>query len=155
MKAYLFLLFSIIFLLTACIPSSKRPYNSKAAIRYDINSLTSINLDTSKFEVLMDSIHHTEGAFDSDYTWYVKIKFSNEYFDTIKNRIRYSRYFGKARYYGGINWKKVDTTNLKGVWFIDSNKFEFIQRSDYLNPEPIYLNVDTVNKMLDLTLIHL
>lgn len=156
MKAYFFLIFSAVFLLDACLPSSEKPYNSKATIRYDINNITGLKLDTSKFVVLMDSIHHTEGAFDSDYTWYVKIKFGNEYFDSLKCNIRNTSYYNAVKGYGSNGWKGVDTSKVKGVWYArDTAKIEFIKKPNYFDPEPIYLNVDTVNKILNLTLMHL
>lgn len=155
MKTNIIVFFTLTILLASCLPSSKKSYNSKITIRYDLKNLTGLELDTAQFKVLTDSIHHTDGAFDSDYTWYVKIKFAENYFSPLKDKIRYSPYFDLARYEYDGNWKKIDTAQITGIWCIDSAEFRFVQKPINFNPEPIYLTVDTINRILDLTLMHL
>jgi hypothetical protein len=155
MKTNIIVFFALTIFLLGCMPTSKKTYNSKLTIRYDLKKLTGLELDTAQFYVLKDSIHHTEGAFDSDYTWYVKIKFTDSYFSPLKDKIRYSPYFDLARYEYDDNWKKIDTTKITGVWCIDSAEYRFVQKPLNFNPEPIYLSVDTINRILDLKLMHL
>jgi hypothetical protein len=145
----------IIFILTGCSTMTKKPYNSKLAIQSDIANLTDIHLDTTKFIVLVDSINNTEGAFDLDYTWYVNIRFDNDYFENIKTIIRSSAKFDSVTHDFDKNWNSVDTAKIKGVWHLDSTLFKFVQKPRQFNPEPIYLSVDTSTKTLDLQLIHL
>ncbi|MBA4239591.1 MAG: hypothetical protein C0448_02605 [Sphingobacteriaceae bacterium] len=155
MTSKLILTFLIIVALTACSTKTKKPYNSKLCIQYDIGKLTGINLDTTKFTVLVDSIHNTEGAFDLDYTWYVNIRFDNNYFENIKQVIKTSVNYNSVTHEYDKNWTSVDTAKIKGVWHSDSTLFKFVQKPRQFNPEPIYLSVDTLTKTLDLELIHL
>ena len=141
--------------LIGCSTNTKESYNSKASIKYDISNLTGINLDTTKFSVLIDSIHNTEGAFDLDYTWFVNIQFNDKYFEELKEIIRESAYYNIVTHDFDKNWTSIDTSKIKGVWHSDSTLFRFVQKLNYSNPEPIYLSIDTVTKTLDLQLIHL
>ena len=141
--------------LTACSTKTKIPYNSKLAIQQDIHVLTSIELDTAKFMVLLDSIHHTEGALDLDYTWYVNIRFENDYFEDLKRTIRTSADFNALTEQFDPNWSSIDTSNIKGVWYEHATLLKFAQKPREFNPEPIDLSVDTLTKTLDLRLIHL
>jgi hypothetical protein len=140
---------------TACSTKTKKSYNSKHAIQHAIGNLTNITLDTAKFTVLVDSIHNTEGAFDNDYTWYVKIRFHGDFFENLKGTIWSSANFNSVTNQYDKNWGSIDTSKIKGVWHSDSLYFRFFQKPIKNNPEPIYLSVDTLTKTLELQLIHL
>lgn len=147
--------FSIFFILLSCDNARDIPYNSKLSIQYDIEKLTDIRLDTTQFEVLLDSIHHTEGAFDLDYTLYVKIKLSDECFATLKDSITSSSNFNKIQYEWDKNWIKIDTANIKGVWNFNNNNYQFIQKPLDFNPEPYTLSIESNTKIMSIELIHL
>lgn len=155
MTTKLILTFLIIVLLSNCSTTTKKPYNSKFSIQYDIGKLTDINLDTTMFTVLVDSVHNTEGAFDLDYIWYVNIRFDDNYFENLEQIIRTSESYNCVTHEFDKNWSSVDTSKVKGVWHTDSTLFKFVQKPKQFNPEPIYLSIDTSTKTLDLMLIHL
>ncbi len=152
MNSKLLLIFIFLLGVLSCSTNIKE-YNSKLAIRNDIKELTAIELDTSKFTVLLDSIHNTEGAFDSDYTLFVRVKFDQNYFDSLKQTICSTSYFNVVNL--NEDWKVVDTSKIKGVWFIDSASYRYLQKPMESNPEPIYLYIDTVSRDLNLELYHL
>ncbi|MBS1636906.1 MAG: hypothetical protein JST26_13395 [Bacteroidetes bacterium] len=134
---------------------TKDAYNSKLTIQQSIAKLTGLNPDTAKFEVLADSIHYTEGAFDLDYTWHVHIRFQDQYFDKIKRDIRNTPVFDSVTNDYDKNWSLVDTSKVKGLWHSDSASFMFTQKPKKFNPERIYLWVDTPTKTLTLQLVHI
>ncbi|QQR99201.1 MAG: hypothetical protein IPK18_06765 [Sphingobacteriales bacterium] len=144
----------LIFILQACSNQSKDEYNSKHRINYSIYFFTDIRLDTTKFEVITDSIHNTEGAFDVDYSWFVKLKFDSIYFENLKNEIRASNNFNTNKSEFDDNWKLIDS-NILGIWLIDTTNIRFVQKPVKYNPESKWLSIDTVTKVLELELIHL
>lgn len=142
-------------LLVACYSKTEKPYNSKLSIRDEIFSKTNIKLDTTKFIVLEDSVKNTEEAFDSDYTWFVKIKFDNNYFETTKKKIRLSTKYNFVTSEVDENWKKMDTSKIKGIWYLDSTSYKYIENPKNYKSESIQISIDTLTKRLEFTLIHL
>ena len=154
MTSKVLMIFFIVFLI-ACSSKNEEPYNSKLSIQDEILSKTDIKLDTTKFVVLMDSVENTEGAFDSDYTWLVKIKFDNNYFEYLKKTIRSSTRYNTVQSEFDENWKGVDTSKIKGIWYLESRLFKFVEKHKRFNSEPTQIKIDTVTKKLDLVLSHL
>lgn len=142
-------------LLTACFSKSKESYNSKLAITNEIKERTSISLDTTKFEVLIDSIHNTEEAFDSDYNWSATILLDANYINEIKKEIQGSKYFNWVTYEFDDNWNKIDTTQVHGIWHEKAHELEFIQKPKKYNPEPIQVILEPSSHKLYLHVIHL
>lgn len=129
-------------------------YNSKLEIQNCIIQKTDIKLDTNKFTIILDSIHNTAGAFDLDYSWFVKLKFENSYFEKLKETIRSTPNYCVIEHEYSKSWDNIDTSKVKGVWTIDSVYIKYYRkRGD--NAEPIILSIDTVTKVLDFELIHL
>ena len=141
--------------ITSCKNENEKPYNSKLSIRDEIFSKTNIKLDTTKFIVLEDSVKNTEEAFDSDYTWFVKMKFDNNYFETTKKKIRLSTKYNFVTSEVDENWKKVDTSKIKGIWYLDSTTYKYIENPKNYKSESIQISIDTLTKRLEFTLIYL
>ena len=154
MTSKIVMLFFVV-LLVACYSKTEKPYNSKLSIRDEIFSKTNIKLDTTKFIVLEDSVKNTEEAFDSDYTWFVKIKFDNNYFETTKKKIRLSTKYNFVTSEVDENWKKMDTSKIKGIWYLDSTSYKYIENPKNYKSESIQISIDTLTKRLEFTLIHL
>lgn len=148
-------MFFFVVLLVACSSKTEKPYNSKLSIRDEIFSKTNIKLDTTKFIVLEDSVKNTEEAFDSDYTWFVKIKFDNNYFETTKKKIRLSTKYNFVTSEVDENWKKMDTSKIKGIWYLDSSSYKYIENPKNYKSESVQISIDTLTKRLEFTLIHL
>lgn len=146
--------FLLIVILTSCVTRTEKPYNPKLAIQNRVNEKTNITLDTNNFIILLDSIYNTEGAFDSDYSWFVKLKFDNNYFDKLKEIIRTTPNYCAIEHQYGESWNNIDTSKIKGIWIVDSVYFKYYQKPKTYS-EPIILSIDTVTKTFDLELIHL
>jgi hypothetical protein len=147
--------FLLIILLDSCNTNTKSDYNSKRSIQNNFADFTNFELDTTNFDVLVDSIHNTEGAFDLDYTWFVKIKLSDGYFNTFKSKIQSSQNYLPSTNRFEIDWYSIDTSTIKGVWYSDSTRIEFVQKPQEYNSEPLYVSIDTLTKIIELILIHL
>ncbi|MCL9806594.1 hypothetical protein NAT51_13745 [Flavobacterium amniphilum] len=137
------------------LTSCSKPHNSKQAIHSELKHLVNLELDTSKFVVLTDSVHNTEGAFDLDYTWYANIRFDKDYFENVKKTIRSSANFNTITNEYDKKWFSIDTSKIKGVWHSDSVFLEYIQKPKGFKSESIYLSIDTTSRELNLRLIHL
>ena len=146
--------FSIITTLTSCSNCIEQPYNPKLAIQNRINEKTHIKLDTSSFIIILDSIHNTEGAFDLDYSWFVKLKFDDSYFDNLKENIRATPNYCAIEHQNSESWNNIDTSKVKGIWTVDSVSLKYYQKPGTYS-ETIILSIDTVTKTFDLELIHL
>ena len=155
MNSKIVMAFFFILALIACSNKNEENYNSKLAIQNEIKTLTNIALDTSKFIVLVDSVHDTEEAIDDDYSWFINIQFDKDYFHHLKKTIHSSANYNTIQYEYDEKWKDIDTTKGKGVWYSDSNKLDFIQNPKEFNSEPIILSVDTLTQKLNLLIIHL
>lgn len=92
------------------------------------------------FEILKNLIEHTEGAFDSDYSIGLKIKYQESDENHITQQI-----------HNGMNYKSE-----KGIWKRDSNGFDFEHNENEINrTEPFYFKVDTLSNTIELNLRHL
>jgi len=154
MTSKVLMIFFIIFLI-ACSSKNEEPYNSKLSIQNEILSKTDIKLDTTKFTVILDSVENTEGAFDSDYTWLVKIKFENNYFENLKKVIKSSTRYNTIQSEFDENWKGVDTSKIKGIWYLESRLYKYVEKPKDYNSEPTQIRIDTLTRKLDLILSHL
>jgi hypothetical protein len=92
------------------------------------------------FEVLKNVIEHTEGAFDSDYSIELIIKYKEtDEKDIIEQILK-----GSQLKSGKGSWKKYN------------NSFDFKYIHNEINRvEPFYFNVDTLNNKMELSLTHL
>ena len=114
-----------------------------------------ILLALTQFTVVLDSIHNTERTLDLDYAWYLKVRFNNNYFESLKKDIRTSPNYNLVKNGFDKNWNSVDTSKIKGIWYSDTTLLKFVQNPSEFNPEPIYLSVDTLTRILDFQLTHL
>ena len=92
------------------------------------------------FEILENLIEHTEGAFDSDYSIGLKIKYQESEEKHITEQI-----------HNGI---KSESKN--GIWKRYENGFDFEHNGNKINrAEPFYFKVDTLSNTIELNLMHL
>ena len=92
------------------------------------------------FEILENLIEHTQGAFDSDYSIGLKIKYQESEEKYVTEQILY----GKS--------SKSD----KGIWKQYENGFDFEHSENEMNKaEPFYFKVDTLSNTIELNLMHL
>jgi hypothetical protein len=92
------------------------------------------------FEVLKNLIEHTDGAFDSDYSISLSIKFEESDEKNILEQIN----------------KSAEIKSNKGLWKKYKNGFEFEHNNNEINSaEPFYCTVDTLNNNIKLILNHL
>ena len=92
------------------------------------------------FEVLENLIEHTEGAFDSDYSIGLKIKYQESEEKHITEQIQ--------------NGIKSESKN--GIWKRYKNGFDFEHKENEINrAEPFYFKVDTLSNTIELNLMHL
>ena len=92
------------------------------------------------FEILENIIEHTEGAFDSDYSIRLKIRYQESEEKNITEQI-----------YSGIKYKSEN-----GIWKRYKNGFDFEHNENELNrAEPFYFKVDTLSNTMELNLMHL
>jgi hypothetical protein len=151
----IFLIFLLSIILSSCFRDNE-PYNSKTEINKFLLAKTDLNIDTANFTVLLDSIHNTEGALDTDFDWNVKIKFQDPYSEQLKHRIESTPYYDFLKHlYNNKEWKNVDASKIKGIWVRDSSTLRFIEKPADFSPEPIYITIDTLTGICDITLIHL
>jgi len=110
------------------------------------------------FQILEDSVIHTEGAFDLDYTYNLKIKYDQKAEKNIVEQITNSMFFDTIRIlnYADPIWKFINLKTEKGIWAIEENSFQFLHCDNEINNrEPFSLEIDTLTNKIDLTLIHL
>ena len=92
------------------------------------------------FEILENLIEHTEGAFDSDYSILLKIKYQESEEKYITEQI-----------HNGIKSKSEN-----GIWKPNENGFDFKHNANEINrAEPFYFEVDTLSNTIKLNLTHL
>ncbi|CAM1361057.1 membrane hypothetical protein [Tenacibaculum litoreum] len=92
------------------------------------------------FEVLENLIEHTEGAFNSDYSIGLTIKYKESDEKNILEQI--------------LNSAELESD--KGSWKKYDNGFDFEHNYDEINrAEPFYFKVDTLNNKIELNLSHL
>jgi hypothetical protein len=106
----------------------------------------------------LDSIKHTDSAFDSDYSWFVKSQFNNACFEKLKLSIRTTTGFcsvdAHEEFYNA-KWAKIDTSKIKGVWTMDSVFLKFIEKPIKFRVEYLRFSIDTVTRQAEIELIHL
>ena len=152
---YWLIIFGLNFIhLTSCFTKVEKTYNSKLAIQNFLIEKTNLNIDTSNFNVIIDSIHNTEGAFDLDYNWFVEINFNSNYFQTLKKSIRSTDNFCLIKHQYSESWSKIDTSIIKGIWTEDSVNLLYFQKPGNYS-EPFILSVDTTTKIFKIRLTHL
>ena len=92
------------------------------------------------FEVLLNLIENTEGAFDSDYSISLTIKYKEHDEKKIVEQIV----------------KHAELKSDKGFWKNYAHGFDFeINNSETNSAEPFYFQVDTLNNKMNLDLSHL
>ena len=92
------------------------------------------------FEILENLIEHTEGAFDSDYTIGLKIKYQESEEKQITEQIH----------------KGINSKSEKGIWKSYANGFNFEHSENEINrAEPFYFKIDTLSNTIELNLMHL
>ena len=135
--------------------------NSQSSNPQEISSLikkkTDLELENN-FIILKDDIKHTEGAFDSDYSYELIIKYQDFEKHKIKNQILNSILFDttNTRYNPKSIWKIINSKTDKGIWTYSKYGFEFLHcDNDKNRPEPFYIRVDTLTNRIELNLMHL
>jgi hypothetical protein len=92
------------------------------------------------FEILENLIEHTEGAFDSDYSIGLTIRYNESDEKNIVEQIL----------------KSAELKSDKGSWNKYNNGFDFEHNNNEINrAEPFYFKVDTLNNKMELNLSHL
>ena len=146
----------LIIALNSCSNSNKREWT-----KTDMASLLSEKSDlqiSKNFNVIKDSIKNTEGAFDLDYTYYLKIEYDKLEEENIIEQIINSAFFDTIQFmnYAEPIWKEVQLKGKKGIWTKEEKGFRYLYLNNGVNSrEPFYLNIDTTTNRIDLTLIHL
>lgn len=92
------------------------------------------------FEVLDNLIEHTEGAFDSDYSILLKVKYLEVDEKSITEQIS----------------NTLHLKSEKGIWKRSENGYRFEHKNNEENmAEPFYFEIDTIINTLELDLYHL
>ena len=129
--------FGLIFMLG--VERSTKDKLSQEEMTFLIKDKTDFNLP-EQFEVLENKIEHTEGAFDSDYSIKLKIKYNESDEKNIIEQII----------------KSMKLESEKGLWKDYDNGFDFEHSYNEINrAEPFYFIVDTLNNKMELNLSHL
>lgn len=149
---------TIILLALCCCGQGKFDRNSKKAKAYDVKRILDKTdlIISENFISVLDSVANTPGAFDSDYTWYLKLLFPDTEAVKIKMQIRGTEYFDMAKYqdYSDTIWRNLEEKNKKGLWCIKKSGFSFIH-SRTEQSEPFTLDFDTTSNIMYLKLQHL
>lgn len=131
--------------------------NQKLEISKLIEDKTNLKL-SNDFTVLLDSIAHTEEAFDTDYSYYLIIEYHPLMEKNIVEQITTSLLFDtiQSSNYADPIWELIHSKTEKGIWASSKNGFEFFHCDSDLNKgEPFYLTVDTLTNRIELDLTHL
>ena len=129
--------FGLIFMLG--VERSTKDKLSQEEMTFLIKDKTDFNLP-EQFEVLENKIEHTEGAFDSDYSIKLTIKYNESDEKNIIEQII----------------KSMKLESEKGLWKDYDNGFDFEHSYNEINrAEPFYFIVDTLNNKMELNLSHL
>jgi hypothetical protein len=110
------------------------------------------------FTILLDSIAHTEEAFDTDYKYYLILEYHPLTEKNIVEQITTSLLFDtiQSSNYADPIWGVIHSKTEKGIWASRENGFNFFHSDTKLNKaEPFYLTVDTLNNRIELDLTHL
>lgn len=131
--------------------------NQKPEISKLIEDKTNLKL-SDNFTILLDSITHTEEAFDTDYSYYLIIEYNSLMEKNIVEQITTSLLFDtiQSSNYADPIWEVIHSKTEKGIWASKENGFNFFHCHSNLNKaEPFYLTVDTVTNRIELDLTHL
>lgn len=134
--------------------------NEKEAIAY-VKSIFLEKTDLQlpeHYEILRDSVAHTEGAFDSDYSYYLTLHYADKDEKDLVTQIKHSVYFDSLTYQDWANpiWERIEKKTSKGIWVYDEVGFQFIHCNNDTNRfEPFNLTIDTLQNSLALDLFHL
>ena len=129
--------FGLIFMLG--VERSTKDKLSQEEMTFLIKDKTDFNLP-EQFELLENKIEHTEGAFDSDYSIKLTIKYNESDEKNIIEQII----------------KSMKLESEKGLWKDYDNGFDFEHSYNEINrAEPFYFIVDTLNNKMELNLSHL
>jgi len=110
------------------------------------------------FTVIVDSIVHTEGAFDTDYSYYLIIEYNPLIEKNIVEQITSSVLFDtiQSSNYADPIWEVIHSKTEKGIWASTENGFNFFHSDTNPNKaEPFYLTLDTLTNRIELDLTHL
>jgi len=112
---------------------------SIARIEPLIKEKTKLNIP-KEYEILENLIEHTEGAFDSDYSIGLKIKYKESDEKFITEQIH----------------NGMKSNSEKGIWKRYVSGFDFEHNENEINrAEPFYFKVDTLSNTIELNLMHL
>lgn len=134
-------IFALGFMVYLFAGTMNKPYEKLASERIEplIREKTDLTIPND-FEILENLIEHTEGAFDSDYSIGLKIKYQESEEKHITEQI-----------YNGIKSKSE-----KGIWKRNLSGFDFEHNGNEINrAEPFYFKVDTLSNTIELNLMHL
>lgn len=146
----------ILILFNSCIDLTSSEW-TKADMVQLIHKKTDLSLP-DRFKVLLDLATHTEGAFDSDYSYQLTIEYDKLVEQEIINQIIESPLFDitNATNYNDPIWELIQTKTQKGIWSHQENGFKFLHCNNAINrPEPFYLTVDRITNKISLNLTHL
>jgi len=108
------------------------------------------------FEIIDKDLIHTPNAFDSDYSFNVRIRVSNTAMERLSNQIETSRFFNAQ---GGWNlaepiYDSLELYQLGGFWVEQENGYRFHQARDD-GMEPTIITVNKTERIINLDLTHL
>ena len=150
MKSQLYFAFAIFFV------SCSSPVTPES-ISEEIETKTNLKLNPN-FEIIKAEHIDTPGAFDSDYTWNVELKYLESEEEAIRNQILVSDFFNLRTdsYIVTPIITTIDSLELKGSWYRTDLGFEFLTAHTEENErEPFELIIDTTSNTLHYVLMHL
>jgi hypothetical protein len=112
---------------------------SIARIEPLIKEKTGLNIP-KEYEISENLIEHTQGAFDSDYSIDLKIKYQESDEKYVTEQIH----------------DRIKSKSEKGIWKRYVRGFDFEHSGNDINrAEPFYFKVDTLSNTIELNLMHL
>ena len=148
----------LIITISSCFSSNEQKRKwTKSDMTNLIKEKTDLAIEET-FEILEDSFIHTEGAFDLDYTYNLKIKYDQKTEKNLVEKITNSILFDtiSTMNYADPIWKVINLETERGIWTNEVNGFQFLHCNNEINSrEPFYLKIDTLVNKIYLTIIHL
>ena len=108
------------------------------------------------FKEIENDILHTTGAFDSDYTWYFKLKVNESDYESISRQIENSKFYNLS----GIDdlsnsiYDSLKLQKLKGGWTSEGEFYEF-HEIDEKWKERTKIEIDKKERTIRVILVHL
>jgi len=102
----------------------------------------------SSYIIILDSLKPSETSFDNDYIFYIKAKYVGKDFGVITKKIRDSHFFEDYLF-------KDKKNKQKGVWIHSGKGYKFLQNPKFKYRDMIYMEIDTVNKTINIEIIHI